>query len=421
MKANKKSEYFHPDELLSPAMRRSKHYEKLETLIARVRKKSPYYKKLYQDIPLNLKGEELLQSLPFVSKSGMKLIQTKANRLGALSNLKVGQYQRLFASPGPIYEPGLKGDWWRMAQALYASGIRKNDIIQNCFAYHFTPAGFMVEGGAFEIGAAVIPAGVGNTDLQVEVMEHYQASSYVGTPDFLKLIIEKAEQLGIALPHLKSGCVSGGALFPSLRAFYNDRGIKVFQCLAAADFGLVAFETSYQGEIVTDGLVVAEDIIVELIDPNTKLPIESPNLVGEIVVTKFDDKFPLIRYATGDLSAWSSVGSPCGRSNRRIKGWMGRVDLVTKIRGMFVHPSQLEVSLAKFKDRIKQYSLIVEQIQGIDQASLHLVLNNPNAFDGLITEVKESLKSHCRISLEVILKESLPSDAKPIEDLRKLG
>ena len=413
--------FYHTQEGVEPHIRQEKLWQRLHEQVDYVRQHSRFYQTLYKDVDPNLSGRALQEALPLLHKSALPAQQSQDAPFGNINSVPLEKFVRLFASPGPIYEGAMNGDYWRLAQALFAASIEQNDIIQNCFSYHFTPAGMMVEGGAQALGIPVIPAGVGNSDLQVQVMAHYGASSYCGTPDFLKIILEKADAMQIALPKLKKGMVSGGPFFPALRDDYQQRGLVVTQCLAAADVGLMAFEIVHEGKVIDDGQVVAEDIILELIDPNSGCSIENPDEIGEIVVTRFCNQFPLIRYATGDLSMWHKEKSPCGRTNQRIKGWMGRVDMTTKIKGMFVHPSQIEKALADYQDALHAFSLQVNEQGGHDEAILHIVTKQAGDEKNLQSQLEISLQAHCRLKIKVKKVDSLPDDAKIIEDKRQLS
>ena len=409
----------------SPDQRAAKNYARLIETVAAARQSSSYYRAHFADIAADLAREDLLLSLPVTRKADLTAIQAAAAPFGGLNGQKPGQFQRLFASPGPIYEPGGPGDWWRMAQALSAAGIGSSDILLNCFSYHLTPAGFMAEGGAFALGAAVIPGGVGNSALQAEVAAHYQATAYTGTPDFLKLILEKADETGLAVPSLKRAVVSGGPLFPALRNWYHERGIITLQAYAAADCGLIAFESLLPDNTPSPGLIIAEDCIVELLDPNDGSVIAPDSTresaVGEVTITVFHQDFPLIRYATGDLSAYLPGLSACGRTNRMLKGWLGRVDMITKIRGMFVHPSQVQRALADSAD-IQQYSLVVTEQDGHDHAVLHIKMRDGAAFDeALSTHLAQKLRDFCRVSITPLPAPDLSSEAKVIDDKRQIG
>ena len=279
-----------------------------------------------------------LAKLPVLRKSELSKWQKDQPPFGGLH---VSNMTHVFQSPGPIYEPGGSShDWWRFGRFLHACGIGKGDIVQNCFGYHLTPAGTMFENGARAVGAAVLPAGTGQTELQVRAAADVGTTAYAGTPDYLKVILEKADEMGVALKITKAA-VSGGALFPQLRAFYADRGISCLQCYATADLGHIAYET-----MAGEGMIVDEGVIVEIVTPGTGNPV-APGEVGEVVVTSLNPDYPLIRFATGDMSAVMPGLSPCGRTNMRIKGWMGRADQTTKIKGMFVRPEQVADLVAK--------------------------------------------------------------------------
>ena len=406
----------------SPDQRAAQNYARLVETVAAARQSSSYYREHFADIAGDLAGEALLQALPITRKADLPAIQASTPPFGGLNAQKPSQFSRLFASPGPIYEPGGTGDWWRLAQALSAAGIGSSDILLNCFSYHLTPAGFMVEGGAFELGAAVIPGGVGNSALQAEVAAHYQATAYTGTPDFLKLILEKADEAGLAVPSLTRAVVSGGPLFPALRSWYQERGIVTLQAYAAADCGLIAFESLLPDHTPSKGLIIAEDCIVELLDPNDGSVIapdsSGDSAVGEVTVTVFHQDFPLIRYATGDLSAYLPGSSACGRTNRMLKGWLGRVDMITKIRGMFVHPSQVQRALAECAD-IQHYSLVVSEQDGHDHAVLHVKMRDGVSFDDSLSDhLSQKLRDFCRLSITLLHDPGLDAEAKAIDDKR---
>lgn len=282
-----------------------------------------------------------LADLPVLRKSDLSAAQKSAPPFGGFTPFAPAVYSHVFQSPGPIYEPGMvTPDWFRLGRFLYAAGLRHDDIVQNCFSYHLTPAGMMFESGARVIGASVLPAGVGQTELQARAAHDIGTTAYAGTPDYLKTILEKADELGLALKFNKA-MVSGGALFPSLRSEYADRGVSCLQCYATADLGNIAYESP-----AMEGLIVEEGVIVEIVTPGTGTPVERGE-VGEVVVTTLNADYPLIRFATGDLSAEMTGQSSCGRSNMRIKGWMGRADQTAKIKGMFVRPEQVADLVAK--------------------------------------------------------------------------
>jgi phenylacetate-CoA ligase len=345
------------------------------------------------------------------------LIERQQNQpiFGGLSSITPPVLNYVFASPGPIYEPGARRpDFWRFARALYAAGFRKGEIVHNCFSYHFTPAGMMFDAGAQALGCSVVPAGAGQTELQVQVMAHVKPQGYVGTPSFLKLILDKADENGIDLSCLNKALVSGEYLPPSLRETFAGRGIAVLQCYATADLGLIAYESPAR-----EGMIVDEGIILEIVRPGTGDPIPDGE-VGEVIVTTLSPEYPLIRFATGDLSAILPGTSPCGRTNRRIKGWMGRADQTVKVRGMFVHPSQVAKVLSKHPEIVRG-RLVVERVGDADSMTLHCEVAgevSARLGDGVVATVRKV----CNLRGEVAFVPvgSLANDGKVIDDLRPI-
>jgi phenylacetate-CoA ligase len=315
----------------------------------------------------------------------------------------------VFQSPGPIYEPGntTGADWWRMGRFLHAAGIGAGDIVQNCFGYHLTPAGHMFESGARAVGAKVLPAGTGQTEMQVRAAADVGTTGYAGTPDYLKVILEKADAMGEPLKITKAA-VGGGALFPSLRSYYADRGIACLQCYATADLGNIAYESP-----AMEGMIVDEGVIVEIVTPGTGNPVALGE-VGEVVVTSLNPDYPLIRFATGDLSAVMEGQSPCGRSNLRIKGWMGRADQTTKIKGMFVRPEQVAALVAQH-DEIAKARVIASRAGEQDVMTVQIEAAGGDA-DAYAKTVQEQLKLKGKV--EVVAPGSLPKDGLVIEDQR---
>jgi len=317
-------------------------------------------------------------------------------------------FSHVFQSPGPIYEPGgTDHDWWRVGRFLNACGIGQGDIVQNCFGYHLTPAGMIFENGVRAVGAAVLPAGTGQTELQVQAAHDIGVTAYAGTPDYLKVILDKADEMGVSL-NITKAAVGGGALFPSLRQEYADRGIACLQCYATADLGNVAYESDAQ-----EGLIVDEGVIIEIVTPGTGDPV-APGEVGELVVTTLNPDYPLIRFATGDLSAVLQGESPCGRTNLRIKGWMGRADQTTKIKGMFVRPEQVAALVSRHDDIVR--ARVVASREGeMDVMTVQIESDSiePERFAGAVKDVLK-LKGQ----IEIVAKGSLPNDGKVIEDLR---
>ena len=338
-----------------------------------------------------------------------------ANIFGGFSSIGFGAHMpRVFASPGTIYEPeGRATDYWRMARALSAAGFRAGDLIHNCFSYHFTPAGSMMESGAHALGCTVFPAGTGQTEQQVQAMAELKPAGYVGTPSFLKIILEKAAEMGVALPSVTKALVSGEACPPSLRDWFAERGVTAYQCYATADLGLIAYETSAR-----EGLVIDEGVIVEIVTPGTGDPVAEGE-VGELVVTTFNTDYPLIRFGTGDLSAVLAGNCPTGRTNTRIKGWMGRADQTTKIRGMFVHPSQVATIVKRFPEVVKA-RLVVSGEMADDRMTLQVETTKHAEAEDLLEKISEAIRDVTKLRGTVALfaPGSLPNDGRVIEDAR---
>lgn len=318
----------------------------------------------------------------------------------------------VFASPGTIYEPeGTNPDYWRMARAIYAAGFRTGELLHNCFSYHFVPAGSMMETGAHALGCTVFPGGTGQTEQQVQAMAELRPAGYIGTPSFLKLIVEKAHSLGIAIPSVRKALVSGEAFPPSLRDWLHAQGIEAYQCYATADLGLIAYETSAR-----EGLVVDEGVIVEIVRPGTGEPVPEGE-VGELVVTTLTPDYPLIRFGTGDLSAILPGPCPTGRTNQRIQGWMGRADQTTKVRGMFVHPGQVSEIIKRFP-QISKARLVVSGTIATD--NMVLMVESPETSEGLAQLISDAVRDVTKLRAEIQLLPpgSLPNDGKVIEDAR---
>ena len=333
--------------------------------------------------------------------------------LGGFSTIGYGSAMpRIFASPGTIYEPeGTARDYWRMARAIYAAGFRPGELIHNCFSYHFVPAGSMMETGAHALGCTVFAGGTGQTEQQVQAMAELQPAGYIGTPSFLKIIVEKAQEMGVALPSVSKALVSGEAFPPSLRDWLAERGIQGYQCYATADLGLVAYETSAR-----EGLVLGEDILVEIVRPGTGDPVAEGE-VGELVITVLNRDYPLIRFGTGDLSAVLPGTCPTGRTNTRIKGWLGRADQTTKVRGMFVHPGQVAAIVKRFP-QVQRARLVVSG----EMANDHMVLQveTQETAAGLAMQLQETMREVTKLrgEIEMVPPGTLPNDGKVIEDAR---
>ena len=353
----------------------------------------------------NITSAESLVRLPVLRKSELGAAQKLRPPFGGFSG---PDFEYAFQSPGPLYEPGRTShDWWRFGRFLHATGIGVGDIVQNCFSYHLTPAGTMFENGARAVGAAVLPAGTGQTELQAQAAHDVGVTGYAGTPDYLKVILEKSDEMGLTLA-ISKAAVGGGALFPSLRQWYLDRGIACRQCYATADLGNVAYESA-----AMEGLILDEGVLVEIVTPGTGNPVPFGE-VGEVLVTTLNPDYPLIRFATGDLSAFMEGSSPCGRSNLRIKGWMGRADQTTKIKGMFIRPEQVAVFVAKHPEvtrarviasRAAESDVMVVKIEG-----------DVGGADAYAASIVETLK--LRAQIEVVAIGTLPKDGVIIEDQR---
>jgi phenylacetate-CoA ligase len=359
-----------------------------------------------------------LARLPVVRKQELLDLQ-KASRagggdvFGGFSALRFGAHMpRVFASPGLIYEPeGTQRDYWRMARAIFAAGFRPSELIHNSFSYHFTPAGSMMETGAHALGCTVFAGGTGQTEQQVTAMAELQPAGYIGTPSFLKIILEKAKEMGVALPSVRKALLSGEAFPPSLREWLAERGIQGYQCYATADVGLIAYETASR-----EGLVLDEGVIVEIVRPGTGDPVAAGE-VGEVVVTSLNPAYPLIRFGTGDLSAVLPGPCPSGRTNTRIRGWMGRADQTTKIRGMFVHPKQVADIVRRFPEVLRA-RLVVSGAMAQDEMTLKV--ESASASEGLSARISEAIRDVTKLrgTVELAAPGSLPNDGKVIEDAR---
>ena len=406
-------DYFDDLETRDPAVRERELFAKLPQLIDHAQRNAPAVGEMLAGYePAEINDRKALAQLPVLRKSEL-LIRQKGNRpFGGFATKPANKTMRIFGSPGPIYEPEVdKPDYWRLARALFAAGFRAGDIVHNTFSYHFTPAGTMLESGAFALGCAVFPAGVGQTELQAQTIAEIKPTGYVGTPSFLNIILDKAAELGHDTGSLNKALVSGEALPPTLRSSINAHGISILQCYATADLGLIAYESEAQ-----EGLIVDEQIVVEIVRPGTNEPV-SEGEVGEVVVTTFNEDYPLIRFGTGDLSAILPEISPCGRTNVRIKGWMGRADQTAKIRGMFVHPSQVN-EVVKRHPQINRARLVVDNDGTSDIMVLQCEASDGS--DSLAEAIANSIRDICKLrgSAKFVDQGSLPNDGKVIDDVR---
>ncbi|MDE2427876.1 MAG: AMP-binding protein [Burkholderiales bacterium] len=366
----------------------------------------------------DIHSRNALAQLPVTRKSDLKDLQRKDLPFGGLNTTATEKLGRVFMSPGPIFDPEGRGpDWWRFARPLHAVGLRSGDLIQNCFSYHFTPAAFMVESAAAKLGCTVIPAGIGQTEMQVQAMAELRPHAYIGTPSFLKIIIEKAQEMGADISSVQRAIVGAEALPPSLRNWLQEHGVPhVLQLYATADIGNIAYETMSDGKL-NPGMVLDEDLILEIVRPGTG-DLVAEGEVGEIVITSFNPDYPLIRFGTGDMSAILPGISPCGRTNLRIKGWMGRADQTTKVKGMFVHPSQV-AEVVKRHPEIRKARLVVTGEMANDVMTLHCECAQHD--DALNNAVIDSLRDVTKLRGGVLFvaNGSLPNDGKVIDDARK--
>ena len=416
---NEKSMSSHYDNLetRNPAAREAALMAALPGQIAHARSRAPAFAESLKDIdPAAVTSRAALARLPVIRKHELlerQQAQRASDVFGGFSALRFGKNMaRVFASPGPIYEPeGQRVDYWRMARGLFAAGFRAGDLVHNSFSYHFTPAGSMMETAAHAIGCTVFPAGTGQTEQQVQAMAELRPQAYSGTPSFLKIIIEKAAELGTDVRSLTKASVGGEACPPSLRDWFAGRGIGVFQTYGTADLGMLAYETASR-----EGLVLDEGVIVEIVRPGTGDPVPEGE-VGELVVTTLNTDYPLVRFGTGDLSAVLAGTCPTGRTNTRIKGWMGRADQTTKIRGMFVHPSQVADIARRFPQVVKA-RLVVTGEMANDTMTLQVEAAAP--VQGLEVKISEAIRDVTKLRGEVklVAPGSLPNDGKVIEDAR---
>jgi len=360
-----------------------------------------------------IKSREKLALIPVLRKAELMEAQNKKPPFGGFANTSLLDGSRIFMSPGPVWEPQAPGiDPWMAARSFFAAGIRKGDLVHNSLSYHMTPGAFILDEGARAMGARIFPAGVGNTQMQVEAAAFIRPDAYAGTPDYLKTILDKAEEMDKDLSSIKKGIVSGGALFPSMREEYLDRGVRVMQAYATADLGVIAFESTFD-DIVLPGMICNENLIVEIVRPGTNDPVPAGE-VGELVVTNFNPAYPLIRFGTGDLSAVLDEPSPCGRTNMRIKGWMGRADQRTKVKGMFVDPKQV-AELVKASPSIRAARMVVSRQDDDDVMTLQVT---PSSGEADIKDIAEKLTTICKVKGRIEQVSSLPNDGLIIEDQR---
>ncbi len=403
-------------ETRAPAEREATQMAALPGQIRHAQQHSPALARLLQGVDASrITTRQALASVPVTRKHELLELQ-KASRPqdsfgGFATVLRGPQMPRIFASPGPIYEPDVAArDYWRIGRAMYAAGFRSGELVHNAFSYHMTPGAFMMESGAHAVGCSVFPAGTGQTEQQLAAIADLQPQAYSGTPSFLRILIEKAKEAGADVSCIRKGLVSGEACPPSLRDWFAEQGVTVYQCYATADLGLIAYETPAR-----EGLVIDEGVIVEIVRPGTGDPVPEGE-VGELVVTTLSPHYPLIRFGTGDLSAVLPGPCPTGRSNGRIKGWMGRADQTTKIKGMFVHPGQVAEIIRRFPE-VRRARLVVSGEMANDQMALKV---EAEASEGLAERIAEAMREVTKLrgSVELVAPGSLPNDGRVIEDAR---
>jgi len=397
-----------------PEQREGELFAALPAHIAHAKANAPYFATLLAGVdPRQVVSRKALAKLPVTRKSDLVELQNRQPPFGGLNAIAPGKLARLFVSPGPIYDAeGKASDFWRTARVMFAAGFRSGDVVHNAFSYHLTPAGSMFETGAHALGCAVIPAGTGQTEMQIATIAAFKPCAYAGTPSFLKLLIEKADELNGDVRSIRKAIVSGEAFMASARELFKTRGIDAYQGYGTADLGMIAYES-----VARDGLILDESIIVEIVRTGTGDPVADGE-VGEVVVTTFNRDYPLIRFATGDLSAVLAGASGCGRTNVRIKGWMGRADQTTKVRGMFVHPHQV-AEIMKRHPAIVRARLTVSHVDSADAMSL--ACEAPESLDQ--EAVKNSIRdiTKLRADVRLVTNGSLPNDGKVIEDCRSFS
>jgi phenylacetate-CoA ligase len=413
------SQYFDTLETRDPEVRQRAQLARLPRQIAHAKRATKAFALILADIdPAEVTSREALAKVPVTRKSELLEMQKAARPFGGFSATHYRSFgdapAHVFASPGPIYEPeGRCADYWRLARALYAAGFRRGDLVHNTFSYHFTPAGSMMETAAHALGCTVFPGGIGQTEQQVQAIAELAPDGYVGTPSFLRIILEKADEMGVALSSLRKALVSAEAFPPSLRDAWIARGLVGYQAYATADVGNIAYETPAR-----EGLVVDEGVLVEIVRPGTGDPV-APGEVGEVVVTLLDNvDYPLVRFGTGDLSAVLPGASPCGRTNMRIKGWMGRADQRTKVKGMFVDPSQV-AAIVRRHPEIVRARLVVDNPGGNDRMTLHVELADGAGAprDAVVATIRDVTK--LRGDVEFRAHGELANDGRVIDDVRK--
>ncbi|MES3002594.1 MAG: AMP-binding protein [Pseudomonadota bacterium] len=410
-------EFFDALESRDPQARETQLMADLPQQVAHAQRNSKAFAEILDGVDADaVTSREALAKLPVTRKSELlerQRAQRASDPFGGFSTLVRGpKMPRVYASPGPIYEPeGTGSDYWRVGRAMFAAGFRSGELVHNSFSYHMTPGAFLMESGAHAVGCSVFPGGVGQSEQQLQAIAELRPDAYAGTPSFLRILVEKAGEIGSDISSMRKALTGGEALPPSLRAWFAERGITVFQSYATADLGLIAYETPS-----LEGMVLDEGVIVEIVRPGTGDPV-SPGEVGEIVVTTLNPAYPLIRFGTGDLSAVLPGTCATGRTNTRIKGWMGRADQTTKIRGMFVHPAQVADIARRFPEVVKA-RLVVSGEMADDVMTLKVEAHPMS--QGLDARIAEAVRDVTKLrgDVELLQPGSLPNDGKVIEDAR---
>src|SRR6185436_7540500 len=415
------SQFFDDLEARHPEAREGALMAALPAHVAHAKANAPGFGRILKDVDSNdIKSRKSLARLPVTRKSDLHELQKAQPPLGGLNATPLEKLAKLFVSPGPLYDlEGRGADWWRAGRGLFAGGFRTGELVLNTFAYHFTPAGSMIESGALALGCTVIPAGTGQTEMQVAAIRDLRVQGYVGTPSFLKLIVEKADETKSDISALKKAQVGAEYLPPALRQAMRQRGIAVTQMYGSADLGLIAYESAMADGTVNEGMILEEALILEIVRPGTGDPLPDGE-VGEVVITSFNRDYPLIRFGTGDLSAVLPGASPCGRTNVRIRGWMGRADQSTKVRAMFVTPRQVS-DIVRRHPEVLRARLVVDGEAGNDRMTLKCeVSEKPSKLgEAIVGTIRDVTK--LRGDVELVAPGSLPNDGKVIEDLRKYG
>ena len=412
------TEYFDALETRDPQERETSLFSRLPAFLARALAETEGLRGWLGDVdPLEIDSRAALAALPVLRKPELMQMQAEKPPFGGLASAGALRGNRVFMSPGPVWEPQAPGiDPWQSARALFAAGIRAGDMLHNALSYHMTPGAFIIEEGARALGCLVFPAGIGNTDAQVSAAAMLRPAAFVGTPDYLKVMLDHAAETGQDLTSIKRALVSGGALFPSMREEYKQRGVDVLQAYATADIGVIAYESADAGGNPHPGMILNENIIVEIVRPGTGEPIPDGE-VGEIVVTALNPAYPLIRFGTGDMSAVLEGHSPCGRTGVRIKGWMGRADQRTKVKGMFVDPKQINLVLKRHPELAKARLVVARKDDG-DVMILEVEAIGDGRAD--VAAVAASLSHVTKLRGDVVVRPagSLPNDGKVIADER---